>query len=150
MNVVAIRDALVSHAQSLGMFAQVNGHEPKAAPADGLHGSLWLDEIGPARQRSGLDSTSVRLAYNFRVQRNMLAEPQDDTDPSILVAVSVLMTAYSGDFALGDEIAHIDLLGAYGNPLSARAGYLDQDQRLYRVMVLTIPLIVNDVFIQAP
>jgi len=34
--------------------------------------------------------------------------------------------------------------------LMAKAGYLSQDGRIYRVMVITIPIIVNDVFTQAP
>lgn len=150
MNIVAIRAALISHALSLGMFAQVSGHEPKVAPPDGLHGALWVEEIGPARNNSGQVSTTLRLVFNFRVGTNMLAEPEYDTDAVILVVVAALMAAYSGDFELGGEVMEIDLLGAYGLPLQAKAGYLDQDKRLYRVMVLTIPLIVNDVFTQAP
>ena len=150
MNVVAIRQTLISHALSSGMFAQVSGHEPKSGPSNGLYGALWVDEIGPAPARSGLVSTSTRLAFNFRVGTNMIAEPQDDIDVDVLVAVCFLMGAYSGDFMLGEEVANVDLLGAHGTPLSARAGYLNQDGRLYRVMVISIPLIVNDVFDQVP
>jgi hypothetical protein len=149
-DVLAIINALLSHALSLGVFEHVNGHEPKAAPMDGLHGSLWVDEIAPAQRRSGTSATSVRLAFNFRVQTSMMAEPQDDIDPAILVAVMLLMRAYSGDFELGGQAAFIDLLGAHGAPLAAKAGYLNQDNRLYRVMVLAIPIILNDVFDQAP
>lgn len=150
MNVVAIRDALISHAASLGMFASVSGHEPKAAPGDGVYGALWVDEIAPARARSGLASTSVRLAFSFRIGTNMVAEPQDDIDPKVLVTASALILAYSGDFDLGNEAAYIDLLGAHGVGLMAKAGYMNQDSRLYRVMVVTIPIIVNDVFTQSP
>lgn len=150
MNVVAIRQTLISHALSSGLFSNVSGHEPKAAPVNGVHGALWVSNIAPAARRSGLDSTSTRLEFSFRVGIDMMAEPQDDTDAIVLVAVCWLMGAYSGDFMLGGEVASIDLLGAHGAPLAANAGYLNQDGRLYRVMVITIPLISNDVFDQAP
>lgn len=150
MNIVAIRQALIDHALASGLFDQVSGHEPKAAPLGRLHGALWVDEIGPARQRSGLASTSTRLSFNFRIGTNMNAEPPDDVDLDILVAVMTMMRAYSADFMLGGEVADIDLLGAHGAPLQARAGYLNQDNRLYRVMVIGIPIISNDVFDQAP
>lgn len=150
MNVVEIMGALISHALSLGLFNEVNGHEPKAAPMNGLYGALWVNGLEPARARSGLAATSCRLSFNFRVGTNMIAEPQDDIDPQILVTTAALMQQYSGDFELGGYAAFIDLLGAHGPSLSAQAGYLDQDGRKYRVMVITIPVIVNDVFTQSP
>lgn len=146
----AIISALISHAQSLGVFASVNAHEPKAAPTNGLTGALWVDEITPAPRRSGLASTSFRLAFNFRVSMNMLADPQDEIDPAVLTAVMLLLRAYAGDFELGGQVAFIDLLGAHGAPLSAKAGYMPQDGRLYRVMTIAIPVVINDVTDQAP
>lgn len=150
LNAVEIQGALISHALTLGLFASVNGFEPKAAPMDGIHGALWLNAIEPARGRSGLTSTTVRLSYSFRVGVNMLAEPQDDIDLDILVATAALMRQYSGDFELGGSAAFVDLLGAHGAPLAAQAGYLNQDSKMFRVMVITIPIIVNDVFLQSP
>lgn len=150
LDVVEIQGALLSHALTLGLFASVNGFEPKAAPMDGIHGALWVASIEPARGRSGLNSTTMRLTYNFRVGVNMLAEPQDDIDPRILVATAALMRQYSGDFQLGGAVKNVDLLGETGPPLAAQAGYLNQDSKLFRVMVITIPLIINDVFLQAP
>lgn len=150
MNVDAIRDALISHALSLGLFQNVSGFEPKVAQPTGLSGALWLAGIGPAQRRSSLVDTTVRLEFSFRVGTNMLTEPQGDTDGLILVATCALMQAYSGDFELGGEICNIDLLGAYGPPMAAQAGYLNQDSVLSRVMVITIPMIVNDLFHQAP
>jgi hypothetical protein len=146
VDVVAIRDGLISHALSLGMFRSVSGHEPKSAPPDGLYGALWVDDFRPAP--SGLVSTSMRLTFNFRVGTNMISQPEDDTDLNVLVAVAALMAAYSGDFSLNGSAMNIDLTGPNG--LSARAGYLNQDSHLYRVMVISIPILVNDVFDQAP
>jgi hypothetical protein len=80
----------------------------------------------------------------------MLAEPQDAIDPAMLDAVDLLCGAYSAGFTLGGALRSIDLLGTYGAPLSAKAGYLTQDSKLYRVMTITLPCIVNDLWTQTP
>ena len=58
------------------------------------------------------------------------------------------MTASSGDLDLGEEVRCVDLLGQTGRALSAQAGYLEQDSKLFRVVVITLPLIVNDLWDQ--
>lgn len=144
-----IIDAACSHALSLGEFDQVNGHEPKRAPGNGLSASVWAQSLRPIQARSGLASTSALLVLNIRAMTSMLAEPQDGIDPALVGAVDALLRAYSGDFELGGLVANVDLLGAYGPGLSAEAGYLNQDQQLYRVVVITLPLVVNDLWSQA-
>jgi hypothetical protein len=42
----------------------------------------------------------------------------------------------------------VDLLGAHGIPLSARAGYDEQDSKMFRVMDINLPLVINDVWQQ--
>lgn len=140
-------DSLVSHAKKLGTFERVYTHEPRNAPGNGLSCVIWGDRIDPIRS-SGLDSTSLRVAFSIRVYKPMASEPQDGIDPAVLAAVAKLMAAYSGDFTLGGDARHIDLLGAQGQAMSAQAGYLNQDGRLFRVMTITLPIIYNDCFEQ--
>ncbi|MET8987757.1 hypothetical protein ABZW49_20110 [Nonomuraea wenchangensis] len=78
----------------------------------------------------------------------MLQEPADAIDPAMLAALDALMSAYSGDFDLGGRIRNVDLLGQTGPPLSAQAGYLEQDGNTYRVFTVTLPLLINDVWDQ--
>jgi hypothetical protein len=146
----ALLDAAVSKAQSLGLFEKVNGHEPKTAPGKGLQAAVWVQDLSPI-QSSGLAATSGRVEISVRIYTNMLAEPQDGIDPRVLTAVAELIGAYTSDFEVGDlaGVRGIDLLGAYGTPLSAKAGYLNQDGKLYRVMTITLPVIVNDLWVQA-
>jgi hypothetical protein len=141
-------DEIVSHAASLGVFDRVASHEPKNAPGSGLSCSVWADAIAPLARASGLASTSGRIAFSVRIYSSMLAEPQDDKDREILTATSALMGAYSGDFTLGGNVRAVDLLGMYGTPLSAKAGYLNQDGKLFRVMEITLPVICNDMWDQ--
>lgn len=147
IDVDAILNQVVSHALRIGHFERVNQHEPKNAPPNGLSCAIWLDSISPVRS-SGLSSTSGRVAFMVRIYTNMLSEPPDFVDPNILKAAIGLMDAYSGDFELGDTVRNVDLLGMTGTSLSAQAGYLSQDGKLYRVMTITLPLIVNDIWDQ--
>lgn len=143
--VTSLFSALISHAQTLGLFESVNGHEPKSAPSNGKACSIWVQSIDPVTS-SGLDQTSGRVVFNIRIYQNMLAEPQDGIDPDMLSATCLLMGEYSGNFTLGGTVREIDLLGENGDSLSAKAGYLNQDNRLYRVMDIVLPVVINDMF----
>lgn len=150
LETLAILEALESHAVASGHFERVNRHEPKNAPGNQLTAAIWVQRIAPAALASGLAATAALLVVNVRVYSNMLAEPQDAIDPNVMGAVDALMTAYSGDFTLDGLVRNVDLLGAHGEGLSAQAGYLEQDKKMFRIVTLTVPLVVNDVWSQTP
>lgn len=143
-----ILSAVASHALAAGYFERVNTHEPKAAPGNGLTVAIWVQRVGPAVGASGLSSTTARIVFNIRIFQNMLSEPQDMIDPNLMKALDWLMAAYSGNFTLGGTVRDVDLLGAHGDPLGAEAGYVKQDTKLFRVVTITLPLIVNDLWAQ--
>jgi hypothetical protein len=149
VNVTGILSAIVSHAYTLGYFDQVNQHEPKNKnPAmAGITAAVWVQSVAPVKS-SGLAATSGRLEFTVRIYTSMLAEPQDAIDPGVLTALDALMAAYSANFTLGGLVRKVDLLGEAGTPLSAQAGYLNQAGKLYRVIDITLPLIVNDIWAQ--
>lgn len=147
IGIQGIIDAVASDALELGFFEWINTHEPKSAPR-GLGAAIWVQDIRPAP--SGLDSTTVRLTLNVRVFTSMTAEPQDMIDPQLVAAVDALMAAYSGGFTLGGLVRSIDLLGNTGDPLAAQAGYVSIDNRLLRIITITLPMIINDVWAQVP
>lgn len=146
-----IFSAVVSHAAASGYFERVNQHEPKNAPGNGLTCAIWLQDVSPVGAISGLNSTSGRLLFSVRVYGNMIQEPQDEIDPNVMKAVVHLLGLYSGDFSLDGLIKNVDLLGAHGIPMRAQAGYqsIGRDRaNLYRIMTITLPLIVNDLWEQ--
>lgn len=150
--ITPIFQAVESHALTTGRFERVNTHEPKNAPTNGgLTCAIWTEHLEAIRS-SGLDSTSAVLRVYIRIFQNMLSEPQDAIDPNLIAAVSELFTAYCGDFTLGPAdaplIRQVDILGAAGVPLQARAGYIQQDKVLSRCMTITLPLIINDAWDQ--
>lgn len=140
---------LTSHAATLGVFDRVATHEPKNAPGNGLSLVFWAQQIQPVRSLSGLNETTARLEIRARIYTNMLQEPQDAIDPNMVAAAATLMSEYSGNFELGGIVYAVDLLGSHGEGLTAQAGYINQDQRMFRVMEIVLPLIIDNAFAHA-
>jgi hypothetical protein len=147
-----ILNSLISFTKRLGIFQAVQGHEPKAAPRNGLTAALWLQAMAPAIGQSGLDSTSLRVAWFLRIYQNFLSKPEDSIDPKVMKAMATVMETLSGNFDLDlPQVRAIDLLGITGPPMAAEAGYITMgppDNKIYRCMTLTIPIIVDDAFAQ--
>lgn len=145
-----IIDAVASYAASLGYYDRVNAHEPKSKnPAlDGITAAIWAQTLDTLPEGSGLAASSARLELQVRTYTNMLAEPQDAIDPRVLDAVNALMAAFHGGFTLGGEVWFVDLLGAYGEKLRAKAGYINLGGMLFRVMDLWVPIIIDNCWTQ--
>lgn len=143
-------DNVVSHAATLGVFRQVNSHEPKRPPGPGLLYSVWAQLIEPIGAASGLASSSGYVVVAGRIYGNMLQKPEDQIDPGILRACTMLINAYSGDFNFGATARQVDFFGTYGEKLRAQAGYVDLGGGMYRVMTITIPVVFNDMWDLVP
>lgn len=148
-DIQGLLNVIVSHAMATGEFEAVNQYESKQAPGNGLTASVWVNQVTPVKT-SGLVSTSIRLELTVRLYSSTLIQPYDDIDPNLTKALDVLMRAYTGDFELDSRVRQVDLFGAYGNPLDVRAGYLNIDGKEFRVFSIALPLIVDDLWDQAP
>lgn len=140
--------AVMSDIQACGWFDYVNLHEPKRKPGKGLNAFLWVQGIKPMALASGLAATSARVVFTIRCFSNMFKEPLDLIDPNLTKAVSSIMRRYHGNFDFGGIIRNVDLLGHFGVELDAVSGYTEIDGTLYRIMDITVPCIVNDVWPQ--
>jgi len=147
-------DKIVSYALSSGRFESVNGHEPKSSPGNGVAFAVWAQTIRPTR-RSGLAATSILVQFQGRIYIPFNQVPYDAIDPQVMSATTDLMAAFSGDFNFGGvaDVRYVDLLGAEGanmgmQGLSAAAGYVEIDRRMFRIMTLNIPIVINDAFDQ--
>mgnify|MGYP001565594648 CR=1 FL=1 len=147
--ITSIMSLVISHADSTGHFAVVNGYESKQSPGLGLSAAVWVERITPIKS-SGLANTSIRLELTVRLYSSTVSQPYADIDPNLVTATDDLVTAYIGDFELGGEARHIDIFGAHGAGLVARSGYVNQDGAEYRCFNITLPIIVDDVFAQSP
>jgi hypothetical protein len=148
--VTTVFDKVVSYGLATGRFQHVNQHEPKNAPGNGLECSVWVNSVVPIKG-SGLNSTSGIVVLYARIYTNFRQQPFDYIDPSVLSAAIDLMGAMSADFNFGGDagVRSVDLLGMFASvPLSAQAGYVEIDRQMFRVMTITIPIIIDDMFIQ--
>ena len=150
LDLLTYRGTHMSQAQSLGLFEQVLGHEPVSAPGSGLIYATWVTRIAPVPAGSGVSAGTARLELSGRVFMPADSEPQDDVDIAVTGAVDALMSALFEDFTLGGTVRNVDLLGAHGTPLSAQFGFTRFDSTTYRVATLTVPLIINDAWTEAP
>jgi hypothetical protein len=137
----ALINSVTSHAASLGIFRSVNSHEPKSAPGNGLRYAVWIDTIMPDGTVSGLDMVSGTVTLIGRIYGNMLQKPEDEVDPRITAATASLMTAYAGNFTFSGSIRDVDLLR-----MNAKAGYVTIASTVYRVMDISIPCVINDMW----
>jgi hypothetical protein len=145
-----IFEAVVSVFQRTGYFDGVNQYEPKRKPGRGLRAAVWFQSMRGVGAISGLAATSALVIFIGRIYINMLTE-SDEVDPNLMRAASNVMRELHGnyDFGLDPPVRNVDLLGETGTQLQADAGYLEQDRTKYRVIDITIPVIVNDVWAQA-
>lgn len=152
LEIQAYIDALASHAMASGYFEKVNQYEPRSAPNTDLTAAIWFQNIKPAPAASGLAATSILLVMTVRLYTSAIKEPTalDQMDPIMVQATDKLLTAYTGDFTLDGMIRNVDVLGEQGQPLEAEAGYLDIDRTKFRVVDITVPLVINDAFAQVP
>lgn len=140
-------EAIASVCSATGSFDFVNQHEPKSAPT-GLGAAVWIQSMRPASQRSGLTATSVRFECSIRIYSNMLAEPQDFIDPEMTKVAWRVMTDLTAGLTLNGQVEYIDLLGSDGEPLAWEAGYITIDKAMFRVITITVPMIIEDAWTQ--
>jgi hypothetical protein len=143
-NIRTTLDNLVSALQTLGIFDRVQGVEPKSPPGNGLTAAIYFANATPTANASGLNRASGLYVFTLRIYINMLQEPAEDIDPMLVAAVDAVFNALAGDIDLGATVRNVDFFGANGTSLAARAGYVDVGGTMYRVVDITIPLVVND------
>lgn len=152
--VMGFYSAVVDTAKQLqpGVFARVNGHEPRSAPGAQSSCSFWISNIRPFPRRSPLNKVSGLVVVSGRIYRASTGANEqelDAIDPELTTAACTLMAAYSGGFTLGGQVAAVDLLGQSGTALEAQAAYVPMENKQYRVMELTIPSLIDDMWTEA-
>lgn len=146
LDIEALDAALSSRVQATGLFETVNGGELEHMPGRGLRAATWFDYGEPISEASGLDAVSIRLDAMVRIYGPVHSLPVDEVDPSMLRALDALGRAYVGGFTLGGLVRDIDIFGRHGRRMSWKAGYLDVDAGTCRVLTLTLPMVINDVW----
>lgn len=149
LNISGLLDAVATHASEIGQFDVVNRHETKRAPGQGITASIWVNNVNPI-QTSGLATTTTRIEFMVRIYFSSTRQPYDDNDMLLTQALDALFAAYINNFTLGGLVRHVDVFGAYGQGLHARAGYINQDGHEFRVFSISLPVLVDDLWTQSP
>lgn len=147
LDTLAYLDALVTHALGLGLFDRVNKSDFKSAPGHGLSATVWAKSLEPVLS-SGLNVSSGRLVVFIRIWSGLHPGTDEEIDPEIVRAADRLMSAYVGDFTLGGLVRCVDVHGQHGVQLGADFGYRPLDDHPYRVALLTVPILINDLWEQ--
>ena len=139
----ALFTAVQSYAEQLGIFQGVDLHEPWNPPGNRLFCSINLGTVRPVMS-SGLAAVSLQVVLVVRVWSSALQKPLDNIDPEVLSAACSLMGAISGGFTLGGTVRDVELMA-----MSAQPAYVDFEGKPFRVIEISLPIIVNDAFAEA-
>lgn len=140
-------DALKTHAAASGIYEAVSGHAVLAAHGPGLAWWCYVDKITPYAAGSGLDTVSVCVVYKVMTTLNdSTIEPQDAVDPLVANGSARLFGRYLSNFTLGGLVRNVDVFGAAGTRADNVAGWMMLDGARYRTMIITLPLIVNNLW----
>jgi hypothetical protein len=74
--------------------------------------------------------------------------PEGLIDINIAMAAAAIIGVMSGDFDLSGAVRNVVLLGGSSAALGGRAGYQTIDGTTYRIMDITIPVMINDAIVQ--
>jgi hypothetical protein len=140
-----IRDEL----SKINYFSTVEIGEPKSPPADQYASAyIWMDSVTTV-QASLNGSIEVYLT-TVRLMTGLFEEPIELIETQTAEAYSKASEALFANFSLDNKIRNIDAAGQYGASYGGTWGHLDLGGNLYRIVDITLPLIVDDSATFAP
>lgn len=132
---------LSSLAQKLGLFQNVDTHEPANAPGNRLYCSLVLGPVRADPAASGLAEASGSVTVIFRIWSAAMQRSLDAIDPEVLAVTCSLMGALAGSFSLDGSVRNVDIFSLTATPVWA-----DFQGKQFRVVELPVPVVINDMF----
>jgi hypothetical protein len=139
--------------QLISTYLGASGHvisaqigEYKSAPdipAAQLTAAVWMSStnvVGLA-----LDGGTIEVhVVMARLYGQAFGDEPEDVEITTGQAVQKIVSDLVGDADLGSEIRNVDVGGIHGTSVGAAWGHAEIDGAMYRIVDLTIPLIVDD------
>jgi hypothetical protein len=141
-------DNVVSLVMVTGQFEKVNAHEPKSPPGNGLTAAVWFQSVNGSSRISGMNATAANVGITVRIYQNGLMQPADLIDPVVMNATDAIFAALNGDTTMDEAVFSIDVLGIDGRMVTAKAGWVEIGGKLFRIMDITVPILVDAVWTQ--
>lgn len=134
-------DFVMNLLSTTGTLKWVSIGMPKAPP-DGL--GLAIEILDLSDPEVTLDSTIEVYNLLFRFFRVAYVEPLSAIEIGLQHAVAEVKGLLAGHFTAGGRVRAIGWAGEEGARMTARWGHLEVSGTVYRVVDLTVPLIVDD------
>jgi len=131
---------VVSFLQKRGEYSLVQIGEPKSPPRGDLAAAVFVSDASVVGVT--LQTTIEIHELTIRLYRNMMEEPEEDNELRISQAVTGIVSDLLGDYDLGASVRNI-AVGEYGRTVSATYGYLDVGGTMYRMVDISVPLVVD-------
>lgn len=145
-----VLSAIESVLQKVGSVEQTVIGQGQNPPTTGVCATVWAGPIRPEPKRSGLASVSIVLDVNVRLTI-ALGQPPDSFETMILGAYGDVCNALARGFTLGGNAVAVDLLGAWSSGgLRGDPGYVPFDGVQYRCVTGVVPVVLDDVWGEAP
>ena len=77
------------------------------------------------------------------IMLSALREPTSETEKILAVAATNIQADLLTEFDLGGSIRNVDPAGISGAGFATRWGYKDVQKEMYRVVVITIPMLID-------
>lgn len=142
----ALLDSYRSLCKSSGGFDVVSAHELRKAPTAKFALGAWLARMKTLPTRSGLAATSILVTLQARIYVPFMGDP-DQIDTEAARRVDLIWSAFHRTLELdGNEI---DILGAYGDGITAEMGWLPMsDNAIVRTNDLFLPIVIDNAYPQ--
>jgi hypothetical protein len=146
-----VLNGIVSVLEKVGSIdAGVVTGQGQNPPAQGVSATVWAGPIRTQPKRSGLNVVSIALEVNVRLT-TPISQPPDAFEVTILRAFGDVCNALAAGFTLGGLVEQVDLLGAYsGGGLKGDPGYVQFNGVNYRCITAVVPVVLDDVWSDAP
>lgn len=139
--IVATLDQMHSHLKGLGYLGHVQIGEPMAPPEAETTAAIFASGVRVAE--TTLNSIIELHTITIRIYKDMLVHPPEELEKGLSIVTSHLMKELGSDLDLGGNIRSVDVAGIYGSVLEAQWGSIQIQNKMYKVVDITVPLIVD-------
>ena len=151
-NIKTTLDAISSHISRSGYVNDVRIGEPVAPPdaPDKMHAAIYMASANVVGLT--LSNTVEVHLVTVRLYRRAAFGQGDDAgqvEAEVALAVSQISSNLIGEFDLGGTSRNIDVVGQYGQNISATWGYVTLGNTVFRTVDLAVPLVIDDSATQA-
>jgi len=143
-NISATLDVVLSHVAASGHVSSYSLGEP-VGPPEGikLHGAVYMRGTRVLLVYLDGDTRESHIVV-VRLYRPVLREPTHMSETELALAAAELMEDLVEDFSLGATVREIDVAGGKsGESIASDWGHVDIASVMYRVVDITVPIIVD-------